>query len=208
VLAKSAKLDLRSLDVKRVTIEQLLFLLALVCLGVGLRFSLQDIPNFAPVAALALFAGYYFPSRRVAAMAPLAVMGISDFLIGGYQPLLMATVYALFALPVLLRDVLRRRFVLGGGLRSTLGSVLGLLSCALVASVTFFVVSNFMTWVVTPWYSRSAAGLLDCYVNALPFFRYTLLGDACFALVLFGGYALVQPLMQPVPRVAWARVRK
>jgi hypothetical protein len=37
-------------------------------------------------------------------------------------------------------------------------------------------------------YDHTAAGLLQCYAAALPFFRYTLAGDMFFAVVLFGGY--------------------
>jgi hypothetical protein len=39
-------------------------------------------------------------------------------------------------------------------------------------------------------YEHSLAGLLHCYAQGLPFFRYTLMGDLFFAVVLFGGYAL------------------
>jgi hypothetical protein len=35
------------------------------------------------------------------------------------------------------------------------------------------------------------AGLAKCYLSAIPFFRYTVTGDALFATVLFGSYAMV-----------------
>jgi hypothetical protein len=34
----------------------------------------------------------------------------------------------------------------------------------------------------------SLEGLLACYVNAIPFFGYTVAGDMAFSLVLFGAW--------------------
>ena len=45
----------------------------LVGSGVALRLTCHDLPNFAPVAAIALFAGYFFRSMLLAACVPLAV---------------------------------------------------------------------------------------------------------------------------------------
>ncbi len=66
----------------------------LVIAGVGVRLFFRDLPNFAPIAALALFAGFYFRSSAVAVALPLTVMVISDQWLGGYHWLVMAAVYA------------------------------------------------------------------------------------------------------------------
>jgi hypothetical protein len=73
-------------------IEAVVFAL-LVSLGVAARLSLQDLPNFAPVAALALFAGYFFRSSALAAAVPLSVMLLSDLAIDFYHWGVMVTVY-------------------------------------------------------------------------------------------------------------------
>jgi hypothetical protein len=183
-----------------------LVLIGLVAASVGLRFALQAIPNFAPVAAVALFSGFYFRSRALAALAPLSIMLISDTFLGGYQPVLMLTVYALLTLPVLLRGPMRQCFAFDDSAWGNARSLGGLLGCSLAASVLFFLVTNFVTWYVTPWYPRTPEGLVHCYTSALPFFRYTLAGDAFFALVLFGGYAAVsQSATATQPELAAAR---
>ncbi len=189
---------------KRTTIEQLLVLAGLVAISVGLRFYFQDIPNFAPVAALALFAGYYFDTRWMAALAPLSVLMITDYFFGGYEPVLMLTVYGLLVLPVLLRDVLRRHFSMEGSGPWGVRAFAGLFGCTLAGSVLFFLVSNFVTWAGTPWYEPSLGGLGQCYLNALPFFRYTVTGDLCFAALLFGGYAAACQWAAR-PQIAFAR---
>ncbi len=170
--------------------EQIIVFVLLVAATVSLRLYFQEIPNFAPVAAVALFAGYFFRSRWLAILAPIAVMTISDLFVGRYHPWLMLTVYAFLTLPVLMGGPMRR--LLAG--RGAISSTVGIATCSLASSLLFFAATNFMTWVVTPWYPRSWAGLVDCYVSAIPFFRYTLAGDLFFATVLFGSYALVQQL--------------
>jgi hypothetical protein len=60
---------------------------------------------------------------------------------------------------------------------------------SLVASTAFFVISNFGVW-MSGWYTLSLAGLVACYVNAIPFYGYTLIGDLAFTGVLFGSYEL------------------
>jgi hypothetical protein len=168
--------------------------------GVALRMYFQFIPNFAPVAALALFAGYFFASRWTAAALPLVVMAATDWLIGGYHPAMMAVVYLALVAPVLVRGALRRRFSFStnrgpGAKAQAAASAAGLVGCSLAASVTFFLVTNFAHWAIYDMYEKTAAGLLHCYAAALPFFRYTLAGDMAFACVLFGGYAMAQSLV-------------
>ena len=40
-------------------------------------------------------------------------------------------------------------------------------------------------------YPSTLGGLVICYVEALPFLKYTLASDLFFGMVLFGGYALL-----------------
>ena len=180
---------------KRSTPELLMIGSALVLVAAGLRVYFQEIPNFAPIAAMALFAGYLFPQRRHAVLVPIGAMMLSDLAVGqfnAYHPVLMAAVYGSLAMPIAFGGWLRPRLQLGAtgiGRQAAMGA--SLVGCAVLASVAFFVVTNFATWCVTPWYDRTWAGLLQCYVNAVPFFRYTLIGDLGFALLLFGGYSTV-----------------
>ncbi|MCU0959310.1 MAG: hypothetical protein MUF48_04335 [Pirellulaceae bacterium] len=163
----------------------------LVGSGVALRLACQDLPNFAPVAALALVSGYFFRSAILALCVPLAVMGISDWFVGGYHWGVMAVVYAVLAFPVLLRSWLRGTFELRGRRPAQrLVPLAGLIACGLFSSLVFFVVTNFAVWVAFDTYAMSWSGLAHCYAAAVPFFRYTLAGDLFFGLVLFGTYAL------------------
>jgi len=191
-----AKSETRSAGTLANTRQDLCALVVLVTLGVAARLLLRDIPNFAPVMGIALFAGFLMQRASLAIAAPLAVMVISDQVLGGYEFGMMIVVYTMLAAPVLLRPVVRTLLV--GKQRSRWARGSALMGISVGASVTFFLVTNLAVWVQSvsgaspmAFYDASIQGLLHCYGQALPFFRYTLAGDLCFTTGLFGSWALV-----------------
>lgn len=145
---------------------------ALVAAGAVLRIVPHP-PNFAPIGAIALFAGAVLP-RPWGIVAPLGAVALSDLVLGAYPG--MPWVYGSFALIALLGMLcLRRR------------TVLRIAGTALGASVLFFTVTNFGEW-LGPLYPHTLAGLRDDYAAAIPFFRNTALSDLGYSLALFGVY--------------------
>lgn len=151
----------------------------LVLLAVASRL-LPHPPNFAPIAAIGLFAGAAF-DRRAAWLVPFAALLLSDAVIGFYHPTSMFWNYAGFASCLLLGSALL-------GARRTFPRFAG---ATLASSLAFFTLSNFGMW-ASGYYPRTAAGLAACYTAALPFFRNTLVSDVFYSTVLFGGWALLR----------------
>ena len=181
---------------KNETKVELLVMALLIGVGAWLRVVLQDLPNVAPVAASSLLAAVYFRRATWALAVPLLMLAISDLFIGSYHFGLMLVVYGMLAVPVACRKVLQRHCSLSRGAtnRGGVDAVLPLLKflgCAVVASTLFFVTTNFAHWWIYDMYPHTMSGLLECYVNALMFFRYTLIGDVVFSTVLFSVYATV-----------------
>ena len=146
----------------------------LVSFGIAVRVGMQHIPNFAPVAAIALFAGYFMRNRVLAICTPLAIMLISDRLVdaGGYSLPLMMSVYGLLALPVLIGRPMRSWIQLQQAQPSkALASILGLVGFSLLCSLIFFAGTNAMVWATSSWYEPTLAGLAKCYASAIRFFR-------------------------------------
>lgn len=135
--------------------------------------------NFTPVGAMAIFGGACLADRRLALMIPLAALFLSDLVIGLH--ILIPVVYGSFALNVLLGRWLRSR-----------RTIMTTATVTLVGSIQFFIVTNFGNWFT--YYPQTAEGLVACYVAAIPYFQNTLLGDAFFAVVLFGGLAMAERL--------------
>lgn len=130
--------------------------------------------NVTPLYAVALFACAVFP-RRWALAVPVLAMIASDLLIGMHATVLFTwSGMLVFA-------------ALGFGLRGkrTTGRIVG---SALAGSLAFFVWTNLGHWLTMGMYPMNGAGLMACYVAALPFFRNSLLGDLAFSGALFAAY--------------------
>ena len=145
---------------------------ALIAAGALLRVVPHP-ANFAPVGAIALFGGAVLP-RRWALAVPLAVLVLSDAVLGFYPG--MIWVYGSFAVIALIGMALRRG--------RTLLRVAG---AAVASSVIFFIITNFGEW-FGPLYPHTAAGLWADYLAAVPFFRNTLVSDLLYTLAFFGIY--------------------
>jgi hypothetical protein len=83
---------------------------------------------------------------------------------------------------------------------------LGRISAAtLLGAIQFFLVTNFAFWAFGLYYPRNSAGLLACYVAGIPFFWNTLAGDAVYAALLFGGFALAERLFPALRELSFEK---
>lgn len=146
-------------------------------------------PNFTPIAAMALFAGTYFDKKQYAFVAPLAAMFISDIFIGFHAN--MPAVYLSFGITVLIGAFIRKNV--------SAGSVF---MAALCSSVIFFLITNFASWLASPFYPQTFAGLVESYAAGLIFFRdqshgfsfflNEILGTTFFSASFYGAFYLAE----------------
>jgi hypothetical protein len=158
----------------------LLLALCLIGLCVAARM-LPHVSNFSPVAAAALFAGAMLGRRSLALLVPVAALLISDLTFGFYDWRVMAAVYAALALPALIG-------MIAGSHRIWFTAIGG----ALATSLVFFTTANLAVWAFSGMYSLDNAGLIQCYVAALPFLKFTVAGDLFWSVALFGGASLLR----------------
>jgi hypothetical protein len=186
----------------RLNLKDLFVGAILVLVAVVSRVWLH-LPNFAAMAAVGLFAGFYFKSNR-AVIIPLLAVLISDLFIGMYDLGVMAFVYLAWMVPV---SIGKSDFAVKG-INKIAASVLTIGSKSLLASLAFYLISNFGVWLFSGMYAVSFSGLLECYSLAVPFFRATILGDLAFSGALFGSYFLIEFLFPTKHEVATVKVRK
>lgn len=132
--------------------------------------------NLTPLYAVALFACAVFP-RRWALLVPVTAMIASDLVLGLHNTVAFTwSGMLVFA-------------ALGYGLhgRHNTARIIG---SALAGSAAFFVWTNFGVWLAGGLYPQTSAGLAQCYMAALPFFRNSLLGNLAFGGALFAAYDL------------------
>lgn len=170
--------------------------IALVTLGIIARL-LPHPPNVAPIAAIALVAGAFFP-RLWAFLVPVAAMVASDATIG-FHPVVLFT-WGSFALTASLGRAMLHRS----------RSPLRLLSASVAGSVLFFLLTNGAVWALTPLYDKTTGGLAAAYVAGIPFFRNTVAGDLGWTVGLFALIAALRRFALPFARraLAFARARR
>ncbi len=162
---------------------------AMIVIAAGSRF-LPHWHNFTAVGAMGLFGAAYFKQKYWSLLVPLLALWVSDLILNNvvyghyYEGFVwfganVIWVYAGFAAIVgvgllLLKVVKPGRVLLA----------------AVLASVAFFLISNFGSFVLDPGgiYPNSSAGLLSAYAAGLPFFWNSLLANIVFSCVLFGIY--------------------
>jgi hypothetical protein len=175
------------------SLAELALAMSLVGLDVVARLA-PHAPNFTPVAASALFAGAVLRSRALALAVPLAAMLVSDFVLGGYDWRVMGVVYAALALPALLGRWARARAIV-------------LVPLSLSSSLLFFATTNFAVWAFSGMYTRDLAGLVHCYVAALPFLQNTVIGDMFWTALLYGSCWSAKLLFTPAARGMLSSIR-
>lgn len=173
-------------------------LAVLLIIGAILLRLVPHMPNFAPIAALGLFCGAYLP-KKYAIIVPLVAMAISDYLLLYIHPFQgtadFSQVYPLTALfhagTFAVWGSVMVIGLIGIWLR-THKSFTNVLFGSLASSVLFFLITNFGFWLATSLYPKTFEGQMLAYAMALPFFKWTLLGDLFYTGVFFGAYEAAQ----------------
>lgn len=172
--------------------SDLLLIAALIALDVVARL-LPHMPNAAPIAASALFAGTVLHRRALAPLVPLIALAISDSVIGFDGWRITLVTYAASVVPALLP-------MLSPRLRAPFMFVPIMALCSLI----FFAVTNFGVWAFSGMYPLTFEGLTTCYIAALPFLRHTLAGDMAWAIALFGSAWIVRRVTARATRTGGA----
>jgi len=168
-----------------------LLALALILLAAALRIAPHPW-NFTPIGAMALFSGALLRDRRFAFFFPLLALFLGDIFIGFHK--LIPIVYASFLINVAIGLWLRDRRTVA---RISLATLLG--------AIQFFLVTNFAVWELLGSFPHTLSGLLTCYAAGLPLFWNTLAGDAVYAVLLFGGYALAERFFPALRQPAYQK---
>lgn len=168
----------------------------LTAMGAQNDWFSQNFPwSLTPILAVGMFAGAMFTNRYAAAGLLLAALIVSDlgiWLASGhiewaFYPGTPFNYLCLLA-TILLGYVLRND-------RSWIKPI----GMGVLASVAYFIVSNFGSWLTLQEYTKDVSGLIQCYVSALPFYRNLLAGTCLGSVVLFCPLLLnaLAPIQEP-----------
>ena len=151
--------------------------------------------GFAPQIAMALFAGSVSKDKRFAFLFPVLSLFISDLLYQFLYSQGLSTIKGFYSGQwqnyLLIASITIIGFFIN---KNKIGQIF---VGSLAGAVYFFLISNFMVWVGGGWdinnqpYPRSFSGLMLCYTEALPFFKWSVLSTLLFNGIFFGSFYLL-----------------
>jgi len=151
--------------------------------------------GFAPQIAMALFAGSVAKDKRFAFLFPILSLFISDVI---YQLLYLnglSTIKGFYSGQWENYLVIASVTVVGFFINKN--KVAQIFIGSLAGAVYFFLISNFTVWIGggldinNQPYPRSFSGLMLCYTEALPFFKWSLISTLLFNGIFFGSFYLL-----------------
>lgn len=158
--------------------------LILVIIAISSRL-LPHWHNFTAVGATGLFGAYYYRKQVWAFVVPITAMWISDLLLNNwiYAAYMdgfvwfneaMLYVYSGFAAIVVTGQLILSKM---NGSRVLIAST--------IASLLFFLITNFGSMMQNPIYPKSGDGLMMAYAAGIPFFWNTLLSNILYTAIIF-----------------------
>jgi len=154
-----------------------LLIIIFILLGVFTRI-IPHPPNFTAIGAIALFSGAFIKEKHLAFLMPIIIMLMSDLLLG-YK--LMLSVYVSFIAIVGLGWFLQKK--------QTMKQIIHI---SLLASIIFFIITNFSVFLTSSMYPKNIIGLIECYTLAIPFFLNTLLSNIIYSIIMFYSFNIVK----------------
>ena len=151
--------------------------------------------GFAPQWAIAIFAGAVIKDKKLALAVPVLSMFFSDMF---FQILYTSGLYSmqgfyegqwqnyvLFGLLTLIGFAMRKI------------NVLNIFLASIAAPTVYFLLSNFILWAGwsgTRGYGRPKtwSGLMQAYLDGVPFYRTSIFATLIFSTILFGAYYLLR----------------
>jgi hypothetical protein len=166
--------------------------------------------NFAAFGAFALFCGCYLRGFG-AWVVPMVTYVISEGLartigVPSLSPMLLTFILIGYAFSSTCGFALRRVLEALKLTNSIGGSLPVVLGASVVGSLGFFLITNFASWLdPLMQYPGTLAGLVNCYVMGIPFYRWTLFSDVIFGQLFVGGHLALVAMLAGRSRSTSAR---
>jgi hypothetical protein len=163
-----------------------LFIILLIALSIGERIVFDLGPNIELVTLSMLLASSYL-KRKSALKITLTSLVISDLILGNTNIFLFT--WSGFLIPAYLASI-----YLNKPKQSSIKLVGKSTIYGVGTGIFFFLWTNFGVWLLDSWgmYTNDLAGLIQCYINGLPFLRMQILSNLVIVPV---GFAVAEVLI-------------
>ena len=134
-------------------------------------------PNFTPIIAATILSGYFFKNTYITLLVLIISMILSDLIIGFYSSYFLvyfSLIIIVFTFSKISKNINYKNLFLYG----------------ISSSLIFFIITNFGVWAFGVLYEKYLAGLISCYIMAIPFFTNTVLSTVFYSYTAFFLYNL------------------
>jgi len=163
----------------------------LVLVAVLFRTSFHLGPNFELVTSACLMAGYFIQNPKIRIAVPLAIMLISDTLIG--NGLIFIFTWSAYLVTPFIGKFVNSKFK-----SNKIKLVLALEGSAIASVVIFFLWTNFGVVLVSNMYPHNVEGVISSYINGLPFIKPQLFSAIITTPILFTISALIVKVSEKI----------
>lgn len=161
---------------KLLKIDNILIMLFII-IGLLTRTVLHLGPNVEFVTGLSLASGYFLRGQKKSFLVPILIMSISDLIIG--NSVIFIFTWSAFLLTPLIGKILTV------SKPKLFYNIIAGMSGSLISNIIFFLWTNFGVVLTTNMYERNINGLIQSYINAIPFFKNQLISNIIIAPLLF-----------------------
>lgn len=163
-------------------------LAAILIILAALSRLLPHPPNFTALGGMAMFGAAYLNRKWLMFVIPFAALWFSDLIINN-------TIYASYYEGFVFFAPSSLFVYLGFGGMILLGifllkskKPLNIFVTTIIATLLFFLVTNFGSWATYGTYPKTAAGLGAAYIAGLPYLLNSIAGNVFFVALLFGAF--------------------
>ena len=175
----------------------ILFLIILIAAMLRIPSTLiPALSNFTPIGAMALFGGHYFSNKTKSFIFPLLTLLMSDLFInnfiyeGKYGVMHSGWywIYGIFCVIVLIGKYALKKI-----------TITNVVMASILSTLLYWFIADGMYWLgggtdlrtMLPL-SRNFSGLIQSYVQGLPFMKNFLSGTLMYSAIMFGAFEWMQ----------------
>lgn len=159
---------------------------------IALARLIPAMPNFSPMAAIALFCAAHFDKLWKAIAVTIFATFFSDLILNNTIYSSMNNGFTIFYDGFIWQYLAYAAIAFLGSKIFTSINKFKVVGGSLATTLVFFLISNFGAWISLPFYTKDISGLMASYAAGIPFIKNTLLSDLLYSCLLFGGYFVLQ----------------
>jgi hypothetical protein len=156
----------------QITKKDTVIFISYIILIILTRTIFHIAPGIEFITGTSIAAAFIMKNRKLAYLVPLFGLLISDFILG--NTLILLFTWSAFLCAPAFGMVTKRLMKKRNGVDSAITNTLGAQITGLIFNLFFFLWTNFGVVLTTTMYSKNLHGLIESYMNGLPFLKVQL----------------------------------